>query len=1112
MQDPDRSLESDLQIDAICDRFESNWRSGQRPEVADVLDGVPENTRGALLRELISVEVQLRRQDGEAPEPEEYGIRFPDDRQAVAEGFALAEGESAEDSDPVVSNPEQGDETRIPPGQDPAWRERTETKPPPRQFGRFEVLEALGEGAFGTVWKAHDTVLKRLVALKIPRHGPVCSRQAAFFLDEARAAARLKHPGVVHVYDVGEEDGAVYIASEYIEGRSLREFLDGQRISFRETARICLRIADALAYAHEMDIVHRDLKPANVLVDNAGTPYLTDFGLAWYGLDESPPRDDRQFAGTLPYMSPEQVSGKALKPDGRSDIFSFGIILFEMLTVRGPFQGEGEELAKAIGEAIPPRPRRLVPKLPRDLEAICLKCLEKRPERRYQKAGELAEDLRRFLDGLPVRARPASAPGRFFRWARRRPATAVMVLATLGLTVTLISGGVIHSVRTTQLLRAAEEELYYQRISAASVSWQANDIGQFNTLLEDCPARLRDRWEWGYLKGLPSSAAIVFQHASGAVAYSPDGTLLATGLGDKGVQLWRSGGGRLPLGMGGQDGSVDCLAFSPDNTRLVSAGRDGSSIFVWDVKRGQKLQTFSGHTERVAGIRFFPDSRRIASASWDKSVRVWDAESGRELLRLPHPGRVWSLDISPDGKRIVSACGREDQCTIHLWDSATGNRLRELPSRGGRTALAFSPDGRLLGMADRLGLLRILDASSLCETLVIPAAAGGQPLIAFHPSGGRIAASQADGTVRVWDAVSGRELTAFRGQTKRVEALAFRPDGSQIAFATMRDGVFVFDADVEPGSILLRHPRGEVLSFAFAATGDTLVSGGSDGSVHVWDVNRKSDRLLSAEGSSPTRCVAYSDDGHWIAAGGDDALVRVWDAATDRLVLRFDGHSGPVQTLAFTPDGSRIASAGRDQAVMLWEIETGRVVHSLADRCRDIRSVAVSPCGRWIAATGRRRVVEVWESETGSLRFSERLPSPGYGVTFSPDGETIAVSTSNGATTFWRFQTGEKRTLFVKETEHRRGGLAFSPDGLHFVSSVESDAVRLWDRERNRELLALQQGAHVSGIVAFSPCGRRIAAVSKGGRIQIWSSQVSASPPNQLDSRPTAGERVTISP
>jgi serine/threonine protein kinase len=320
----------------------------------------------------------------------------------------------------------------------------------PQVIGRFQLLEKAGAGAFGTVWKARDKDLDRTVAIKVPRQGQLDAREANRFLQEARTSGQLRHPNIVSVHEVGRQGDTVYIVADYIDGQTLADWLVRRRPTVRQAAELCRKIAEAVHYAHEAGVIHRDLKPSNIMVDASGEPQVTDFGLARRTAEEVTMTAEGQILGTPAYMSPEQLQGDNRHVDHRADLYALGVILFELLTGERPFRGSVQMLVGQVIEKEAPSPRELDSNVPRDLEKICMKCLEKDPRRRYRHAGALAEDLGRFLEGMPVTARSISPPVRFWRWCKRNRLAAGL---TAALFLVLLVG---LAVTTSQWLRAQE--------------------------------------------------------------------------------------------------------------------------------------------------------------------------------------------------------------------------------------------------------------------------------------------------------------------------------------------------------------------------------------------------------------------------------------------------------------------------------------------------------------------------------------------------------------------------------------------------------------------------------------------------------------------------------
>ncbi|MBV8573590.1 MAG: protein kinase, partial [Acetobacteraceae bacterium] len=597
----------------------------------------------------------------------------------------------------------------------------------------YDVQAVLGRGGMGVVYSVRDTRLNRTVALKMLLVGPFARpEESARFLREAEVAAGLHHPNIVQVYHTGDHDGRPYFTMEFVEGGSLAQQLSGTPLPARQAALLVATLASAVQAAHQRGIIHRDLKPSNILLTADGTPKIADFGLAR--------RQDRGATltlsgatmGTPSYMAPEQAQGLTHVLGPTLDIYALGAILYELLTGRPPFRAEtaSETQRQVIGQE-PVPPSRLNAKVPRDLETICLKCLEKEPARRYPTAGELADDLGRFLNDEPIRARPVGPLGWLRRWARRNPVPAASLgaVAMTGLValaailwqwrsaeharriadalarseaaanVRLMeqTASALEAQRRAERAGAAERwERYRSNIAAAAAALQLHQSDAAARALEAAPPEHRG-WEWRHLHIQLDDSRATIPGAKPPEAHywqrptvSPAGDQLAVvDVEATAIKVCDARTGAAIGTLRGHEGPVLALAYSPDGKRLASGSAD-KTVRIWDVAAVRGIAVLRGHDQPVDRLSYSPDGQRICSLD-RQSLRLWDAATGRAIAHLNGGARVFTATFMPDGRRLV--VGRDHQ--LGLYDATTGRRLAVLGSHEEPIIhLVVSPDGK----------------------------------------------------------------------------------------------------------------------------------------------------------------------------------------------------------------------------------------------------------------------------------------------------------------------------------------------------------------------------------------------------------------------------------
>jgi WD40 repeat protein/serine/threonine protein kinase len=1048
------------------------------------------------------------------------------------------------------------------------------TEGPGTRIGPYKLLQQIGEGGMGTVFMAEQSQpVQRKVALKLIKAGMDSRQVIARFEAERQALALMDHVNIARVLDAGAtEAGRPYFVMELVHGVPITQYCDDSRLTPRERLELFVPVCQAIQHAHQKGIIHRDVKPSNVMItlyDGKPVPKVIDFGVAKATEQKLTERtlftQYGTMIGTLEYMSPEQAEMSALGVDTRSDIYSLGVLLYELLTGSTPLshkrvrEAAYAEVLRMIKEEEPPRPStrlsdsgaalvsisaqrhmepaKLAQLMRGELDWIVMRALEKDRNRRYETASAFAADVQRYLNDEQVQACPPSARYRLRKFARRNK-RALATGALLGVMLLVAVGAVAASAlwaavqaKTRLEVEVAtkkelERNLYYMHIALADRERAVNNPGRAEELLDECPAPLRG-WEWYYLKRQSYSPPIAlslkwrFRLGSGSdLAFSPDGRWLATLTEEKEIKVWDAATGQEVAALRGHKRGLLRLAFSPDGRRLASTSED-TKVKVWDTTTWREVLTFAKHTQSVHGVAFSPDSRLLASAGQDDKVYVWDAATGALLHNLPGKfinTRPVHVAFSPDGRFFASGSVDNSKPCVKVWDVRTGEEVHSLPGHTEAVySVAFSPDGRLLASAGWDSKVKVWDVTTGREAFTVQAVFLGSPWrVEFSPDGRLLALADngSGGVVKVYDATTGHPAFTLHAHSGRVASITFSPDGRRLASAGFDKTVKLWELATGQEVLTLRGHTDLVSHVLFDPSGRRLASASEDGTVKIWDATPLDEnpdpgsRTLRGH-TGVVYGVAFSPNGRFLASGSVDNTVKVWDAQTYQEIHTLRGHKEGVSSVAFSLDG-RLATASADKTVKLWDAATGQEVRTFTQFRGGLRRMALSADGRRLATSDRFQMVQVWDTTTGSQLFPLRgHKGPVWGVTFSPDGKFLATAGVDETVKLWDAATGQEVLTFRGHTS-RVHVVAFSPDGRLVASGGADQTVKVWERATGKELLGLP--GHTDYIVgmAFSPDGRRLA--SAGWReVIVWDAGTGR-PIKTLDGFPGTIWSVAFSP
>jgi WD40 repeat protein/tRNA A-37 threonylcarbamoyl transferase component Bud32 len=1027
--------------------------------------------------------------------------------------------------------------------------EQINPAPVPISIGRYRILEVLGEGGMGTVYKAEQDHPRRIVALKVIRSDSLSRQMLRRFRHEAEVLGQLKHPGIAQIFETGTAESSSphgappFFAMELVNGPSLLAFAEAHQLDARARLALMAGICDALHHAHQRGVIHRDLKPSNILVDELGQPKIVDFGIARATDSDvqtmTLKTDIGQLIGTVPYMSPEQAAGDPAGIDIRSDVYSLGVILYELLTSRLPYQVQGKMLHEAVRIIREDEPSRLssIDRLFRgDVENILTKALEKDKERRYQSASELAADIRRHLSDEPIAARPATTLYQLRKFARRNRKLVVGVAAGLTIAFTAMLIAMVISMRQSHLASEArsladartilaERQSYRASIAAAAASISQYDTLSASKFLDSAPPSRRN-WEWQYLHAQLDDSTVLLHDDAEIAAFvtGDDADHLITLLRDGRIDRWNvRSGERKDIGRVECDNLITAVGARSVQRFAAIINHEqarSASLCLIDARSAQIIAQTPADGINMIAINA---NGSCVAGRGNGVARLWHPSTPQKPTALPckvpHP----SIAVSDTCRTLLVGAD-----SIDLID-ANGAYAQQFGSPTQAVyALAIDTDESHFITGDYFGTIKVFDVNADSHP---------QTPLSFHAQDGPVRAamflgnadrmvtggSASDSTIRLWDVANGAPLDVFVGCAGGVAQLREGTDHQSIIALDGAGDLRTWSLSRPDPTTVLRGHESYVYGVKFAPLNGAsqapdapiavsqLVTTSWDRTIRTWNaLTGEPLNVLRGEHGFVT-CVDVSPDGRMIVSGHHRGLwttseVRLWDVRSGVLLSDLPSHSGEVTTVAFSPDGKRLVTTARNSGARVWEISypppaisdhaTSALPALVAPPVAEIAllqnprngawEAAWSPDGNALATCYDDGVVIIIDVKTGATvrQWKAHERSVNH-LVYSPDGKWIVTTSADALVKLWNATAGE----LVHTLEGHRDVVwcaAFTPDGSRLATGSTDNTIRIWNVGTGEHLLELRGHDDYIYSLNFSPDGTTLASASGDGTVRLW--------------------------